>query len=68
MMLWEEGYPLLTKKEQQIEAFLNDVEIDIDSWPMIPTYLEIEGKSEEEIIKNRQNAEEYIHQAAIYNF
>jgi carbonic anhydrase/acetyltransferase-like protein (isoleucine patch superfamily) len=24
--------------------------------------------TEEEIIKNRQNAEEYIHQAAIYNF
>ena len=26
-----------------------DVEIDIDSWPLIPTYLEIEGPSEEAI-------------------
>ena len=26
------------------------VEIDIDSWPMIPTYVEIEGKNEEEVM------------------
>ena len=30
---------------------LDDVEIDIDSWPMIPTYLEIEGESEEQVNK-----------------
>jgi len=29
---------------------LNGVEIDIDSWPMIPTYMEIEGNSEEEVL------------------
>ena len=28
---------------------LNNVEIDIDSWPMIPTYMEIEGNSEKEV-------------------
>ena len=28
---------------------LDGVEIDIDYWPMIPTYLEIEGKSENEV-------------------
>ena len=28
---------------------IDNVEIDIDSWPMIPTYLEIEGPSEEEV-------------------
>ena len=34
MMLWEEGYPLLTKKEQQIEAFLNDVDEQISYHPI----------------------------------
>ena len=29
---------------------MNGVEIDIDSWPMIPTYLEIEGNTEKEVI------------------
>ena len=28
---------------------LDGVEIDIDSWPMIPTYVEFEGGSEEAI-------------------
>ena len=26
------------------------MEIDIDTWPMLPTYVEIEGKSEEEVM------------------
>lgn len=30
---------------------LNDVEISVDSWPMIPTYAEIEGKCEEDVLK-----------------
>lgn len=38
----------------RIQYILNDVEIDIDSWPMIPTYMEIEGKSEEEVIKMKK--------------
>ena len=29
---------------------LNGVEIDVDSWPLIPTYLEIEGDDETSII------------------
>lgn len=29
---------------------LNKVEISIDSWPMIPTYAEIEGKSEQDVL------------------
>ncbi len=29
---------------------LNGVEISIDSWPMIPTYVEIEGKCEKEVL------------------
>ena len=28
---------------------LNGVEIDFDSWPLIPPYMEIEGKDEESI-------------------
>ncbi len=28
----------------------NGVEISIDSWPMIPTYAEIEGKSEKDVL------------------
>ena len=28
---------------------LGNIEFDIDSWPMIPTYLEIEGKSKEQV-------------------
>ena len=36
------------KREQYI---LNNVEIDIDTWPMIPTYVEIEGKSEKEVME-----------------
>lgn len=34
----------------RIQYILNGIEIDIDSWPKIPTYLEIEGKSEKEVI------------------
>ena len=30
---------------------INDVEIEIDFWPMIPPYIEIEGKTEEDIEK-----------------
>lgn len=34
--------------------YIDDVEIDIDSWPLIPTYVEIEGKSEETVIKTAE--------------
>lgn len=37
------------QENRRIQYVLDDVEIDIDSWPMIPTYLEIEGNSEEEV-------------------
>ena len=30
------------------------VEIDIDTWPLIPTYMEIEAKTEEEVIKMKE--------------
>ena len=34
----------------RIRYMLDGVEIDIDSWPMIPTYLEIEGKDEASVL------------------
>ena len=55
---FEETDAILTKVGLQCRNFqenrrnqflLNGVEIDIDSWPLIPTYLEIEGDSEESI-------------------
>lgn len=49
-MLEELGYRSHTYQEnKRIRYVLNDVELDIDSWPYIPTYLEIEGKSEEAV-------------------
>ena len=42
------------QENERIQFILNDVEIDIDSWPMIPTYMEIEGKSEEEVLNMKK--------------
>lgn len=42
------------QENNRIQYMLNEVEIDIDSWPMIPTYLEIEGKSEEDVLKTQE--------------
>jgi len=39
------------QENKRIQYILNGVEFDIDSWPKIPTYMEIEGESEEEVIK-----------------
>ncbi len=33
------------QENKRIRYILNGVEIDIDSWPLIPTYMEIEGNS-----------------------
>lgn len=37
------------QENKRIRYILNDVEIDIDTWPMIPTYMEIEGKTIKEV-------------------
>lgn len=37
------------QENKRIQYVLDGVEIDFDSWPMIPTYMEIEGASEEEV-------------------
>ena len=51
-ILEELGYTSRNYQEnRRIQYKLDGVEIDIDYWPMIPTYLEIEGSSEEEVYK-----------------
>lgn len=45
------GYNFSTYQEnKRIIYKLKDVEFDIDTWPMIPTYMEIEGKSKEIVL------------------
>lgn len=39
------------QENKRIQYKLDDVEIDIDTWPMIPTYLELEGQSEEVVME-----------------
>ncbi len=39
------------QENKRIQYVLDDVELDIDSWPLIPTYMEIEGKSEADVEK-----------------
>lgn len=39
------------QENNRIRYILDDVELDIDSWPLIPTYLEIEGKDEKSVLK-----------------
>ena len=41
--------PRSYQENKRIQYTLDNVEIDIDTWPMIPTYLEIEADSEEEV-------------------
>lgn len=37
------------QENKRIQYVLDGVEIDIDSWPLIPTYVEIEGKDEKSV-------------------
>lgn len=48
------------QENERIQYVLNNIEIDIDTWPMIPTYMEIEGISEKEVnnMKNLLNINE----------
>ncbi len=52
MILTELGYtPTAYQENKRLIYTLDDVEFDIDSWPMIPTYVEIEGKNAEIVKK-----------------
>ncbi len=49
-ILKELGYtPKGLQENKRIKYNLNGVEVDIDTWPKIPTYLEIEGIDEESV-------------------
>lgn len=49
-MLNKLGYVARSKQEnRRIRYYIDDVEVDIDFWPYIPTYVEFEGKDEESI-------------------
>ncbi len=37
------------QENKRIRYILDDVEVDIDSWPLIPPYMEIEAKSVEDV-------------------
>lgn len=46
------GYtPRAFQENFRIEYVLDEVNFDLDKWPMIPPYLEIEGQSEEDVLK-----------------
>ena len=50
LILKELGYEAKGYQENRRRQYLlNGVEIDIDSWPLLPDYLEIEGPSEEAV-------------------
>lgn len=50
LILKELGYEAKAFQEnRRIQYILNDCEVDIDYWPRIPTYLEIEGPNEEAV-------------------
>ncbi|MDE6141269.1 MAG: CYTH domain-containing protein [Bacilli bacterium] len=39
------------QQNRRVQYMLDDVEIDLDHWPLIPEYMEIEGKSEESVMR-----------------
>ena len=39
------------QENKRVRYMLDDVEIDIDTWPMIPPYMEIEGDSEDDVMR-----------------
>jgi adenylate cyclase class 2 len=50
LLLKELGYEARSYQEnRRIQYDLNGVEIDIDTWPKMPTYMEVEGSSEEAV-------------------
>lgn len=39
------------QENKRIRYRLDGVEVDIETWPKIPTYMEVEGASKEEVLK-----------------
>lgn len=58
LLLQELGFKSKGYQEnRRCQYLLDGVEVDIDSWPLIPTYLEIEGKNEAEVYKTLEKLE-----------
>ena len=52
LILEKLGYKAQNFQENfRITFTFDNIEIDLDKWPMIPSYMEIEGKSEEDVYK-----------------
>lgn len=52
LILEELGYKNKGIQEnRRSEYILDDIHIDIDKWPLVPTYVELEGLNEESVIK-----------------
>jgi len=50
LLLVEGGLVAFREQEKKRHSFIiNDTKIDIDTWPSVPTYVEIEGSSESEL-------------------
>lgn len=50
LLLKRLGYtPKGYQENKRTRFYLDDVEIDIDEWPLIPTYVELEGPNEQKI-------------------
>lgn len=50
LLLEKIGYiPRNYQENKRVTYYLEDVEIDLDFWPLLPCYIEIEGKSIEKV-------------------
>ncbi len=51
LILEELGYKARSYQENKRTRYIyNDIEIDIDTWPKIPTYVEFEGSEEDALV------------------
>ena len=39
------------QEKKRVKYILNEHEIDIDTWPGLPTYFEVEGKDKNDLVK-----------------
>ena len=58
LLLQELGFkPKGYQENRRCQYLLDGVEVDIDLWPLIPAYLEIEGKNEAEVYNTLEKLE-----------
>ncbi|MEI6650569.1 MAG: CYTH domain-containing protein [Candidatus Moraniibacteriota bacterium] len=54
--------PRWRQENRRTSYVLDGIEIEIDSWPLIPTYLEIEGRSVGEVLVSFSNLNAHVSQ------